>query len=128
MDEDKDGKLSKEEVEHGYEAVFGQKISREEVDEIFRKADTDNSGFIDYDEFIAATMNKNRLFSVQNLNDAFKLFDKDGSGTITVDEIKSVIGESLADDDVWTELLKQADSDGNGEIDIDEFINMMREI
>lgn len=68
MDENKDGKLSKEEVHNGYSKVFGQDIDMEEVDEIFRKADTDNSGFIDYDEFVTATMSKQRLFSVNNLH------------------------------------------------------------
>ena len=128
MDENKDGKLSIEEVQNGYGKVFGQTVTEDEVAEIFRKADTDNSGFIDYDEFVTATMSKNRLFSVENLRAAFKLFDKDNSGTITADEIKEVIGSQLAEENVWADLLRQADSDGNGEIDIEEFINLMKDV
>ena len=128
MDENKDGKLSIEEVQNGYGKVFGQTVTEDEVAEIFRKADTDNSGFIDYDEFVTATMSKNRLFSVENLRAAFKLFDKDNSGTITADEIKEVIGSQLAEEQVWADLLRQADSDGNGEIDIEEFINLMKDV
>lgn len=73
-------------------------------------------------------MSKQRLFSVENLRAAFRLFDKDGSGTITANEIKEVIGANMAQDQVWADLLRQADADGNGEIDIDEFINLMKDV
>jgi len=43
-------------------------------------------------------MSKQRLFSVENLRAAFRLFDKDGSGTITANEIKEVIGANMAQD------------------------------
>ena len=72
-------------------------------------------------------MNKERLFSVENLHEAFRRFDIDGSGTITAEEIKGVIGASVQDH-IWVDLLSQADTDGNGEIDIEEFINLMKDV
>lgn len=39
-----------------------------------------------------ATMNEKELTSNQRLTAAFKLFDKDGSGAISPDEIKTVLG------------------------------------
>jgi calcium-dependent protein kinase len=81
---------------------MGTFITPEEVDEIIRSVDTDNSGFIEFDEFIVAAINKNQLYSKENLMKAFNQFDRDSSGTISVDEIKNVIGVDLAEDEVWT--------------------------
>ena len=52
LDENNDGKLSKEEIFNGYRAWMGHDLCREELDHIFILADTDNSGFIDYSEFL----------------------------------------------------------------------------
>jgi calcium-dependent protein kinase len=56
------------------------------------EADTDNSGYIDYTEFIIATMNKKRMLSKKNLGLAFAAFDNDCSGSISVDELRAMLG------------------------------------
>ncbi len=38
--------------------------------------DLDGNGTIDYNEFLAATMNRTKIMSKQNLEAAFKMFDK----------------------------------------------------
>jgi len=40
----------------------------------------DQSGAIDYIEFITATMHRHKLENDENLLKAFQYFDKDGSG------------------------------------------------
>ena len=47
----------------------------------------DKSGFLDYSEFITAAMDMRKSLSKQNLEAAFKMFDSDGSGSITAAEI-----------------------------------------
>merc|ERR1719272_2422239 len=59
---------------------------------MFNSVDADRSGFIDYTEFVVAAMNGDELNSNEFLQAAFKMFDKDGSGTIAADEIKTVLG------------------------------------
>jgi len=58
---------------------------------MFKSVDTDNSGFIDYSEFVVAAMNESQLTTNEKLQAAFKMFDKDGSGIISPDEIKEVL-------------------------------------
>jgi calcium-dependent protein kinase len=41
-----------------------------------KQGDMDGNGTIDYNEFLAATLNRNKLFSKSNLEAAFKAFDK----------------------------------------------------
>ena len=45
------------------------------------------------------------------------MFDKDCSGTISSDELKSMFGANQdINSKVWDDLLKEADNDGNGEV------------
>lgn len=50
---------------------------------------------------------------------AFDVFDKDGSGTISADELRQVmksLGENLTDEEI-DEMIREADKDKNGAID-----------
>jgi Ca2+-binding EF-hand superfamily protein len=61
---------------------------------MFDAVDTDQSGYIDYTEFIVASANEKALLSNERLTAAFKMFDKDGSGSISPSEIKAVLQNS----------------------------------
>ena len=43
-------------------------------------------------EFLSATMERNLYLKEEKLYAAFKLFDKDGNGTISASELKEVLG------------------------------------
>jgi len=129
FDKNGDGKLSLEEVREGYLEHYGKVMSDEEVQAMFAQVDTDNSGFIDYSEFVVAAMNERQLTSNDKLQAAFKMFDKDGSGVITGDEIKEVLcfgnTNSMSTSPVDA-ILKQVDENGDGEISFEEFVTMMK--
>ena len=60
------------------------------------------------------------------LKTAFKMFDKDGGGTISKEEIKQILsfGQSI-DEDTVNQIMKQVDDNGDGEISYQEFSEMM---
>ena len=122
LDKNGDGMVSQEELLVVYKQIVGGLNPEKEVENIMRNVDTDGSGFIDYTEFIQASLNKEVIFSKNNLERAFKMFDKDGSGTISAIEIGEIFsGGQLGEDAVWQEILKQVDKNGDGEIDLKEF-------
>ncbi len=92
MDKNGDGKLSKEEIVEGYDQFFGKTLSKDDVGKLFDSVDIDKSGFIDYSEFVIASMNEKTLLSNDKLLAAFNMFDKDKSGKISADEIKEALG------------------------------------
>ena len=126
MDTNGDGKLDKAEIKAGYAEFFVKTISDEEVDEMFAKVDVDDSGAIDYSEFVVASMNEKNLLSNNTLQSAFKMFDKDGGGSISTDEIRQVLsfGQNL-EESVVNDIIAQVDANGDGEISFDEFAEMM---
>ena len=75
------------------------------------QADIDNSGTIDYIEFIAATLHLNKLEREEHLVAAFSYFDKDGSGYITVDELQQACKEHNMPAAFLDDVIKEADQD-----------------
>merc|ERR1711924_45384 len=65
---------------------------------------------------------------ISEYKDAFSLFDKDGSGSISTEELGQVmknLGQSPSKEELDC-MVKEVDTDGNGEICFDEFLEMMR--
>ncbi len=131
--------LSKEEIKDGYEKIFGQSINQEQIEEMFSRVDIDNryflslttlnSGFIDYSEFVVATMSEKNLFSEKKLKAAFRMFDTDDSGYISRDEVKeSFMKITKISEKEIEEIVSQVDENGDGEISFEEFKEIMTKI
>jgi Ca2+-binding EF-hand superfamily protein len=64
------------------------------------------------------------------LRTAFRMFDKDNSGSIDSVEVQALLmGEDLGNfvsKDAIAQAMKEIDSNGDGEIDFDEFMVMMK--
>lgn len=75
------------------------------------QADVDNSGTIEYGEFIAATLHLNKVDREDHLVAAFAYFDKDGSGYITQDELQQACEEFGVGDVRLEEMIREADQD-----------------
>jgi calcium-dependent protein kinase len=128
LDSDNSGTLSRDELIRGFEQLFGAQVEdvESEVDRIMEEVDTDRSGEIDYTEFAIATMNRQKLVSREHLETAFRAFDLDGNGTISKDELRTMLGGNKHySDEVWEGIVKEVDQNGDGVIDFREFMDMM---
>lgn len=126
LDKNGDGKVSRNELMEQYAKTMDEEEAKATVEKIMNEVDTNRSGDIDYTEFLTACMNYNSVNSRSNLETAFRLFDKDGSGDITVEEIRTVLGSGqFLDMRVWDEIIREVDQNGDGVIDLKEFLVLM---
>jgi len=130
IDKDNDGSISREEMFNAYKLLMASQMNdesiKEEVERIFSTADRDGDGTLSFNEWQTAGANKNQVLQDQKLRQAFEMFDKDGSGQISREEVKVVLGTGkFGSDKAWDDIIKEVDVNGDGEISFDEFKVMM---
>lgn len=85
-----------------------------------KEVDQDGNGSIEFDEFLLMMARKLKAADgEEEMHHAFKVFDKNGDGFITFDELKRVmcsIGERLTDEEI-EDMIKEADQNGDKKID-----------
>lgn len=131
FDVNNDGRLTKDELELGMSKILNNSSSKnQDVDLLMRTIDSDNNGYIEFEEFLSASIDKEKLCTEKNLQIAFDWFDKDKSGGISLSELKHILGESNVNtkDEVWKEMIKEIDSNCDGQISFDEFKEMMLKV
>lgn len=129
LDKNQDGQLDRNELIAGYKQLkkFRKEITddepdseetvQKEVERILETCDFDQNGFIEVSEFITACMDHHLFLSRERLAAAFALFDHDGSGTISSDELAKLFGLASVDDETWHDVLRETDSNGDGMVD-----------
>lgn len=117
---------------------LGQNPSDDDIEEMMLSVDKNQDGQISYDEFmnlISIQIKASGVFSesgwciedVDEMEEAFAVFDVDKDGYITKSELRQVmnrLGESLTDEQLDA-MIKEADTDGDGKIDIKDFKSLM---
>ncbi|KAK3093733.1 hypothetical protein FSP39_019382 [Pinctada imbricata] len=118
FDKDGDGNVTTKELGTVMRSL-GQNPTEAELQDMINEMDTDGNGTVDFPEFLTLMARKlSDADSVEDLIEAFRVFDKDGNGEISAAELRHVmksLGENLTDDEV-DEMIREADVDGNGQI------------
>ncbi|CAM6034794.1 unnamed protein product [Sphagnum compactum] len=125
MDSDGSGSISFEELKEGLKKV-GSNLMEADIRQLMDAADVDHNGTIDYGEFLAATLNLNKIEREENLYAAFSYLDKDKSGYLTTDELQQACNDFHMGDMCVEDLIREVDQDDDGRIDYNEFVTMMR--
>ena len=130
IDNDDDGRITKDELFKGINALYQSSTLQKDIDEIFKNLDMDNDGFIGYEEFVRGSVNKEYFIQPNVLKFAFRYFDKDDSGEITFDEIEQLFYESITDKDkvhqILSAIIKEVDVNNDKKISFDEFTYVMK--
>ena len=90
-------------------------------------------GKIDYGEFVNASMNRTKLINEKNLEMAFKLFDQDKDGVISMSELKEVFKGVAAtgssdDEEIWKRIMQELDTNNDNVISPKEFNEAMNKV
>ena len=132
------GRITRQDFQSGIRQCHVRGATERDIDSMVNAMDPDNSGFIEYKEFIrqfggdTAALLKRITRELQDilrrnnakLSTAFRAFDRDRDGIITARDLRSGLRELGMDlsahqiDDVMTQI----DIDDDGYIDYDEFL------
>ena len=119
-----DGKLLREELKQTLLNFVSDEFLKN-FDDIFSLLDGDNNGYIDYEEFLRATLDKKVLVNDNMLKLAFSFFDKEKSGYISRNKIMNYFIDTKINEELFNAIFDEIDSDKDGKIDFNDFKDMM---
>jgi len=85
--------------------------------------DIDNSGCINYYEFLAATIESHGYINEERLAEAFDRLDSDDSGYITVFDLQELLGSEVPKE-YLDSIIDEADIVNDKRISYEEFLHM----
>jgi Ca2+-binding EF-hand superfamily protein len=126
-DKDGNGSISVEEL-RGVVESLGHTVTDEELRAMIAEVDTDDSGTLDFAEFLALMAFRLMLNDNEDeILEAFRIFDKDGNGKLSAEELEAVLknlGEKLTEKEC-AEIIRLADQDGDGQVQYREFVKFL---
>ena len=128
IDVNKDGEISKSELIKCLEVLYPSQEAIYRANQIFKEIDFNNDGTINFSEFLTVNIKKEKLLNEETLDNAFKMFDIDGNGYITIDELKKTMPLEITSKSGWKELVSEVDKDGDYQISFKEFKEMMEKL
>ncbi|KAF3647802.1 Calmodulin-like protein 5 [Capsicum annuum] len=130
FDRNGDGKITRKELSDSLQNL-GIYIPEMELVQMIEKIDINRDGFVDMEEF--GTLYRSIMDErdeEEDMREAFNVFDQNGDGFITVEELRSVLsslglkqGKTLED---CKRMIMKVDVDGDGMVDYKEFRQMMK--
>jgi len=129
VDKDRGGTITKEELGELMDTL-GIDATPDEIDLMIHEIDEDNSGEIDFDEFVAVMSRKvNASYTSDQVKNAFKVFENSAApGHIRVDDLTRALttfGTNKLSLDQAQELVSQLEPDQAGMINYADYVNMM---
>lgn len=125
FDKNSDGVITVQEVGTVLRSL-GADPTSQEIESLLNDMDLDRNGTIDFTEFLATMnsfYNSAKEISREEILDIFSIFDRDGDGYITGDEIMeltTILDENLTESEIKN-MICEIDLDKDGRIDLEEF-------
>jgi Ca2+-binding EF-hand superfamily protein len=137
MDDSGDHRLSRDELMYGLRD-YGINLTPSELQQVFVAFDRDRNGFIDITEFLIGIRGELSDRRKRMVKMAFDILDKDGSGTVTVDDLvdrydvtsnPAVKAGKMTRDQALREFLSNWDRlEQDGVVTLEEFEDYYKEI
>jgi len=127
FDRDNSGKISIQEMKSVFKTL-NVVASEKDVRNTIKSMDADHDGEISFEEFLAVMGSQCfQKYTMNQINEAFRYYDRDNSGYITVDELDEAfkkLGKNLTREELQ-EMFSSMDMDKSGSISFDEFSHLL---
>ena len=129
FDTDKTSSIDYHELKVAMRAL-GFDVKKAEVSDLMRQYDKEGSGKIEYQDFLEIMTQKiGERDPTEEVKKAFRLFDEDGTGYVTLKNLRRIareLGEQLSDEELKA-MIDEFDKDNDGQISQEEFLNIMKQ-
>jgi len=122
------GIISRDELILAFQATLSLAEAEREADKVLKRLDKNQNGELDYSEFLLSALPCEQLLTKANLRLTFRALDRDGSGQLSLGELKAFfrINSKPGSMEQWKQVMAGVDSSGDGEISFEEFEALMR--
>merc|ERR1712232_388057 len=128
FDTDGSGAIDATELKVAMQAL-GFEPTAKEVEKMVADIDIDGNATIEFEEFVEMMEGKmSDKDQLEEMRNAFKLYDADGCGKIRFKDLKRVageLGENMGDAEIQ-EIIDEGDTDGDGALNEDVFMRIMK--
>lgn len=128
FDTEKSGRIDAHEMKVAMRAL-GFDVKKEQVLKLMEEYDRDGQGSIDFNDFLEIMTEKiSQRDPNEEILKAFRLFDDDNTGKITLKNLRRVareLGENMTDEELQA-MIDEFDKDGDSAISEAEFIAIMK--
>ena len=131
IDENDDGEITEIDLFKYMSKLMGNNIIKERVSNIFKILNIGNKGFIGYEEFARASIDKEKFTKENVLRFAFRYFDVDQNGEITFEDLQNLFNgnnnndKKVNDKDI-KEIINEISNDGK--ISFEKFTEVMKKM
>ena len=129
FDRDKDGLINYNELGNVLKSQ-GFKPSNQELIEMIEDVDENEDGKINFEEFLILMHSRLKKVDIENeLNEAFSVYDKNGSGIISSREFKRImnsLGDKVSEEEI-DEIIQKVDPKNRGYINYKDLTKIIVE-
>lgn len=113
--------------------ILGQKLDDKAVKALIKEVDKGNTGKLDFKQFCKLAsrfveVDEDVPVLMSELKEAFRIYDKEGKGYITVATLRGILKE--LDDKLSAKeldmIIEEIDADGSGTVDFDGMLNILK--
>ncbi|OMJ89974.1 hypothetical protein SteCoe_7762 [Stentor coeruleus] len=127
VDSDGDGRISEDDLFEYLKQNKDVGDARNEAMQIMEKLDSGRAGYIEYSQYLRASIDAGIVLSKNNLTMAFKMLDPEKKGYVSAEELMRALSEDQTESniEIWKTIIRNASKSKEGMINLDQFIDML---
>ena len=121
-----DGKVDSQELSKLLRSL-GQNPSEDELDKMIKELHIDGQGTLEFPDFLKMMSKRMKdKDSDQELREAFRVFDEEGTGFVSASDLKYILVDIMGEkEDEVKGMMKEVKVSKDGQLNYEEFINIV---
>lgn len=107
VDYNHDGRLDEDDLTMFLMKHLDENEAQMQAKEVMRMVDVEKKGYLEYSDFLKASLNEGIIMSRNNLIMTFNMLDSDGKGNLTAEKLMESIGSEKNKLETWKAVIKE---------------------